>query len=153
MNNRTTILPCPSCRRRLRVPTDRGELLLTCPACRTRWYWSPRREDVRFTDDDVLFIGDEYPPGEPVSPGGGRSTSDLWDDALDGLRTRGRPGTVILPCRNCQRILQVPTNLGELVLTCPICRTRWDWSPSVDREAPGRNWVRWARQVLLRSRA
>jgi hypothetical protein len=150
MNASTTILPCPSCRRRLRIPTDRGKLLLTCPVCRTRWAWSPRREEVRFIDDDVPSIGDEYPPDEPVSPGSGFSTSDLWDDwldgpvslgrewstgdlwddLLDGPRTSERSGTVILPCPNCQRLLQVPTNLGELVLKCPICRTRWNWLPS-----------------------
>jgi hypothetical protein len=52
------VLICPSCRRRLRVPTNRGELRLTLPECRTRWGWSPRREDVRFIEDDVLFISD-----------------------------------------------------------------------------------------------
>ena len=44
MNPRSTILPCPNCRQRLRVPTDRGGLILTCPTCRTRWDWSPTQE-------------------------------------------------------------------------------------------------------------
>ena len=44
MNPQSTILPCPNCRQRLRVPTDRGGLILTCPTCRTRWDWSPTQE-------------------------------------------------------------------------------------------------------------
>ena len=44
MNPRSTILPCPNCRQWLRVPTDRGGLILTCPTCRTRWDWSPTQE-------------------------------------------------------------------------------------------------------------
>ena len=41
MGPNTTILACPGCQRRLRAPTDRGELVLTCPACRWRWDWAP----------------------------------------------------------------------------------------------------------------
>jgi hypothetical protein len=150
----TTILPCPSCRRRLRVPVDRGELVLTCPVCRTRWGWSPPPVEVHFIDDDVLFIGEDSQPAEPEPPHGGDwSRGDLWDDWLDGAPPRERPGTMILPCPSCCRLLRVPTNRGELVLTCPICRNRWDWSHVSDHEPPlVRSWVRWACQVLLRRR-
>ena len=162
MNGLCMVLPCPSCRRRLRVPTDRGELILKCPVCRTRWDWPPRSEEVRFIDDDVffiddevLFIGDEPPIGDQgQSRSGDWSSGGLWDDWLDGPRPRERPGTVILPCPNCRRLLRVPTDRGELVLTCPICRTCWDWSPSGGHEPPlGHSWVRRACQVLLRRRA
>jgi hypothetical protein len=37
----TTIVSCPTCRQRLRVPIARGDLALTCPVCRERWDWSP----------------------------------------------------------------------------------------------------------------
>jgi hypothetical protein len=154
INGRTTILTCLSCRQRLRVPVDRGALVLTCPVCRSRWDWSPPPVDVRFIDDEVLFIGDDSPPGEPEPPGGGDwSSGDLWDDWLDGPQPRERPGTVILPCPSCRRLLRVPMNRGELILTCPICRNRWEWFPSPPHEPPlERSWVRWACQVLLQRR-
>jgi CheY-like chemotaxis protein len=46
MRASTTILPCPTCNRRLRVPTDRGELALVCPICRTGWDWSPPKYET-----------------------------------------------------------------------------------------------------------
>src|SRR5262249_39919076 len=147
MVGRTMILPCPHCRRRLRVPTDRGELVLTCPICRTRWdYEPPRPDDMRFLDEEVVLIGEGVAPGTPGPAPGPQSTgsverentptsngydviADLWDDYLDGRRPRERPGTVILPCPNCRQLLRVPANRGDLILTCPRCRTRWGWSP------------------------
>ena len=59
-----------SCRRLLRVPADRGELLLTCPVCRFHWDWSPRTIEMGFIDDDVLFIDEEFPPGEAATQRG-----------------------------------------------------------------------------------
>src|SRR4051794_25923140 len=112
MDGRTTILSCPHCRRRLRVPTDRGELALTCPRCRARWdYGPPRPEGVRFLDEEVQFIGEVAPQDDPglaagsqpnggvdreerPTPGGDGVKADLWDDDLDGPRPRERPGTV-----------------------------------------------------------
>src|SRR5688572_3879581 len=144
----TTILPCPNCRRNLRVPTDRGELILTCPICRTRWDWSPPHPDVLVIDDEVLVIADEPSrPGDPgpdpspqgddddewergPTPDGNPTAGDLWDEWLDGPRRSERPGTTILPCPCCRQLLRVPTDRGELILTCPVCRTRWGWSPS-----------------------
>lgn len=43
MSARTKIIPCPgdNCEKKLRVPSDRGRLILTCPACRTTWEWVP----------------------------------------------------------------------------------------------------------------
>src|SRR4051794_11249034 len=148
MGPHITILPCPNCRRHLRVPADRGELVLTCPLCRTRWDWTPPQADVLFIDDEVLLITDETSqPGDPgrdptrqgdddderergPTPGEDPAAGDLWDEGLDGPRRRERPGTTILPCPGCPQLLRVPTDRGELVLTCPLCRTRWDWSPS-----------------------
>jgi hypothetical protein len=155
MTGSITILPCLGCRRRLRVPVDRGDLVLTCPECRYRWDWSPSSVGIRFIDDDVLFVGEESPAGETETGHEGNcSIGDLWDHWLDGPRPRERPGTAILPCPNCRRLLRVPTNRGELVLTCPICRNRWEWSPSLDHERRNEwSWVRWARMVLLRSGA
>ena len=95
----TTILPCPSCRRRLRVPTGRGDLVLTCPDCRFRWDWSP------MTHEEIHFIGDDRP--ELIDPELARALrvfetfqaqaralarsrreppEDLWDEDIDGPR-------------------------------------------------------------------
>ena len=35
-----TVIGCPACNQRLRVPIDRGNLELTCPQCRHNWRWS-----------------------------------------------------------------------------------------------------------------
>ena len=105
MNPITRILPCPNCRRRLRVPTDRGELILTCPACRARWDWSPGRDDVLFIDEDTSRIRDpelaralriyeafEREWAESRDPAATNSqASDLWDEWLDGPRPGGFP--------------------------------------------------------------
>jgi len=32
-------------------------------------------------------------------------------------------------CPGCRRRLRIPALRGPLALTCPDCRTRWDWSP------------------------
>lgn len=36
-----TILDCPSCNQKVRVPTNKGDLGLTCPKCRHSWSFSP----------------------------------------------------------------------------------------------------------------
>jgi hypothetical protein len=49
---------------------------------------------------------------------------------------------VILACPRCDRHLRVPTDLGDLRLTCPSCRFAWDWSVPIrnnerdDRQLP-----------------
>jgi hypothetical protein len=35
------VLPCPKCKGKLRVPTDKGVLALRCPRCGHAWDWSP----------------------------------------------------------------------------------------------------------------
>src|SRR5882724_3768862 len=35
-----------------------------------------------------------------------------------------------LACPNCGQQLGVPTDRGDLRLTCPICRYSWDWAGS-----------------------
>jgi hypothetical protein len=34
---------------------------------------------------------------------------------------------VIITCPKCPQKLHVPTGLGRLTVTCPVCRTKWDW--------------------------
>lgn len=36
---------------------------------------------------------------------------------------------VIISCPNCPQNLRVPSNRGELTLTCPKCKHTWLWSP------------------------
>ena len=102
MDSGTTILPCPDCRQRLRVPTDRGELILTCLVCRARWDWSPRQGDVLFIDDDpsrshdpelarALRIYEQFEREWARSRAANSQASDLWDDWLDGPRPGGFP--------------------------------------------------------------
>jgi hypothetical protein len=96
MSPSTTILPCPNCRQRLRVPINRGDLTLTCPTCRWRWDWSPRQEEI-------LYIGEASGGCDPVlkraletyeelerqwaeSHAEARGQCDLWDEWLDGPR-------------------------------------------------------------------
>ena len=93
----TTILPCPNCRRRLRVPIDRGSLTLTCPTCRWRWDWSPREEEVLFIDESptglrdpglarALSIYEEFERQLAESRANPPVEDDLWDEWLDGPR-------------------------------------------------------------------
>jgi hypothetical protein len=97
MSPSTTILPCPNCRRRLRVPTDRGDLTLTCPTCRWRWDWSPRQDEVFYIGDDArdvcdprlaraLDIFEEFERQWAESRAEDRRAGDLWDEWLDGPR-------------------------------------------------------------------
>jgi phage FluMu protein Com len=37
-----TVIPCPFCGQKLRIPTDRAGLKLTCPKCRYKWNWFAR---------------------------------------------------------------------------------------------------------------
>jgi len=37
----STVIDCPACAQKMRVPTDRGRLAITCRNCRHRWEWSP----------------------------------------------------------------------------------------------------------------
>lgn len=41
----TLILSCPTCEQRLRVPTNRGDLVVHCPRCRHKWDWRASSED------------------------------------------------------------------------------------------------------------
>lgn len=54
---------------------------------------------------------------------------NLWDDSLDGTRPPRRPGVALLRCPICRQLLRVPTHRGDLILTCPPCGSRWEWSP------------------------
>jgi len=145
MAGSTTILMCSNCRQRLRVPVDRGELILTCPICRFRWDWSPSHLEVRFIDDEESLLGQNVTLRRRDW-----SMGDLWDDWIDGPRPRERPNEVVLPCPNCRRSLRVPVDRGGLILTCPMCGNRWGWSPS---RAQKWRWVQWARRILCRRRA
>ena len=75
MNPRSTILPCPNCRQLLRVPTNRGELILTCPLCRTRWDWlppqagGPGEQATRATPPVAEPRADRAGPGGRVTDG------------------------------------------------------------------------------------
>jgi hypothetical protein len=96
MNPNATILPCPNCRQRLRVPTDRGDLALTCPSCRWRWDWSPREEVLYIGDHppDVRDLGlaralgifEEFERRWSEAREKARAAEDLWDEWLDGPR-------------------------------------------------------------------
>jgi hypothetical protein len=94
MSTSTTILPCPNCRRRLRVPITRGDLTLTCPTCRWRWDWSLGQEEILYIDDArggcdpglerALEIYEEFERQWAESQA--RRPCDLWDEWLDGPR-------------------------------------------------------------------
>ena len=43
-------------------------------------------------------------------------------------------GSQVITCRNGHR-LRVPTNAGMLMVTCPTCRERFEWSPTEPFEA------------------
>jgi len=49
------IIRCPSCFRRMRVPTDRGRLAIRCKNCSHRWEWSP--DDAIFTEQLIAKFG------------------------------------------------------------------------------------------------
>lgn len=36
-----TVIKCPQCAQKLRIPSDRGEIQVTCSACGLRWFWEP----------------------------------------------------------------------------------------------------------------
>lgn len=48
-------------------------------------------------------------------------------EGVDVLSTR----TEIIPCPGdkCEKKLRIPTDRGRLRLTCPACRTTWEWVP------------------------
>lgn len=54
---RKTSVPCPNCTQLLRVPNDRGLLLVTCPNCRSQFKWSPDTPTV--PDAEVFEIADQ----------------------------------------------------------------------------------------------
>ena len=42
--------------------------------------------------------------------------------------------TLILSCPTCRQQLNVPWDRGSLTITCPKCRTSWDWAPPAASE-------------------
>lgn len=36
-----TVVECPSCSQKLRVPDDRGSIMVTCGSCSLKWMWEP----------------------------------------------------------------------------------------------------------------
>lgn len=52
MSTRTVIIPCAgdNCEKKLRIPSDRGRLILTCPACKTTWEWVPSDYSAPFLE-------------------------------------------------------------------------------------------------------
>lgn len=59
-------------------------------------------------------------------------TQEAFDDIRSGVHGVTGPSTTVLPCPNCRRLRGVPTDRGEPVLTCPVCRDRRDRSPGQD---------------------
>lgn len=39
-----SVVVCPGCAQKLRVPRNRGDLIVTCPKCRRGWRWAPLGE-------------------------------------------------------------------------------------------------------------
>lgn len=59
---------------------------------------------------------------------------------------------VVVPCPGCSQKLRVPTDRGELTLTCPVCKRSWSWSP---KDIPGNedeSLIRLVEQVLAHQR-
>lgn len=50
------VMPCPSCGQRLRIPIDRGRLIVTCPACRHRWDWGGPSAVMQTLNDAVSLL-------------------------------------------------------------------------------------------------
>ncbi|WP_422928807.1 zf-TFIIB domain-containing protein [Singulisphaera sp. PoT] len=51
MDNESTIVGCPVCGQRLRIPARQGDFVYTCPACRSRWEGSPPAAITHFEPD------------------------------------------------------------------------------------------------------
>lgn len=58
-------------------------------------------------------------------------------DWLRGKTERNETKRTVLPCPMCSQQLRVPTDLGDLRLTCPRCGYRWDWNAASPRRAQG----------------
>ena len=110
-----TARACPYCRRKVPVPAtahstwpdDLDPLIsLLCPHCGA-YLWAHTR-----------CIG-----GEELQCQACRNWLKLIPDSEDANNT-------ILSCPNadCGQQLRVPTDRGELRLTCPKCRNSWDWA-------------------------
>jgi mannitol/fructose-specific phosphotransferase system IIA component (Ntr-type) len=84
MSTNTMILGCPNCRRRLPVPTDQGQSVVTCPSCGTQWDWCPAQEErAGARDADVPTLG--TPPQVDrtgLDPGTEEAPARLWDSIV-----------------------------------------------------------------------
>ena len=43
--------------------------------------------------------------------------------------------SMIEQCQNCGQSVRVPTNQGTIRVTCPKCRSAWDWTPQAKTES------------------
>src|SRR5437879_4307376 len=102
-----TVLLCPVCRQKVRVPTGLGKLVVTCPKCRHRWEWRALSDE----EHNAGILG-------RVRSGkmNGKDTEELRGRAeSSGCDTRPGGLSQLFPQRGDKRKRQ---NIGDL--TAPI---------------------------------
>ena len=45
------------------------------------------------------------------------------------------PPATVEQCKNCGQSVRVPTDQGTILVTCPKCRSAWDWPPKTKVES------------------
>jgi small GTP-binding protein len=61
----TTIINCRNCNQKLRIPVNRGSLILACPSCKSKWKWEPYQDKNESYDSDSKIFDDVYEERQP----------------------------------------------------------------------------------------
>lgn len=107
------IITCGNCSQKMRVPKDAGRIVVTCPGC---------RKELHYGNDTV------NPKIERRNMLNNKRTNNINTRQMVSEENREK---VTIQCGVCLQKLRVPKGKGNLVVTCPKCKRKFNYNSNL----------------------
>ena len=114
------IAPCPECGQSLRIPADKGKLVVHCTKCSYAWGWEPIDADQRNREAAKRLRRSPCPYCK------GNAFSVFRQGTLAFVSCLQCSSTMA-ECPYCRKMLGVPTERSRIAVVCSKCRDSWEF--------------------------